>query len=269
MYNPMNTVCFGRDDLELFSRASHDNSPLHMSEDYARHTSYGETIVFGILEAFAALGSLPDRPGQELASASLNYNLPVLLGVDYEIEPGRCSPDRAKVNLLNSGRIMMSAVFRFREGGDDGRQLAAAGIAPVHTQADWRPDALQAGVMVSGTYAPEPDPFRDLIERWRLAGKGVTVPQIATFLWSSYLTGMQLPGLLGTSAMLRLTFRGEEATAEVPFDYSTRVVEFDDRYSRLHSATVLGCSQGPFADAEVWSHIRVESNQPALRARVA
>ena len=255
----MKTVRFGRDDLELFSRASHDKSLLHMSEDYASQTIYGETIVFGILEAFAALGSLPNRPGQELASASLNYNLPVLLEVDYEIEPGRSSWDRAKVTLLNSGRIMMSSVFRFRDRKGDHREFAPAGIAPVHKQAEWKPDALKPGVMVSGTYTPEPDPFHKLIERWQLAAKGLTVPQIATFLWSSYLTGMQLPGLLGTSAMLRLTFRGDGATAEIPFDYRTRIVEFDDRYSRLQSATELIGSQGTFADAEVWSHIRVDT----------
>jgi hypothetical protein len=114
--------------------------------------------------------------------------------------------------------------------------------------------------MVSGTYAPEPDPFHSLIERWQLTGKGVSVPKIATLLWSSYLTGMQLPGFLGTSASLRLTFRGNGAVAEIPFDYRTRIVEFDDRYSKLQSASKLIGSQDTFADAEVWSHIRAETN---------
>jgi hypothetical protein len=256
----MKTVRFVRDDLELFSRASHDNSALHMSEEYAQQTIYGEIIAFGILGAFAALGSLPDRPGRQLASVSLNYNLPLLLGVDYEIAPGRSSADRAKVNLVHSGRIMMSSAFGFRERRGDNLEFAPAGIAPVHKQAEWTPDALQEGVMVSGTYAPEPDPFHKLMERWQLAPKGVTVPQIATLLWSSYLTGMQLPGLLGTSAMLRLNFREHGPAAEIPFHYQTRIVEFDDRYSRLQSASELIGSQDTFADAEVWSLIRVESN---------
>ena len=38
---------FSPDDLELFSSASHDRNPLHMSADYARKTSYGDRIVFG------------------------------------------------------------------------------------------------------------------------------------------------------------------------------------------------------------------------------
>ena len=68
----MATVCFTKQDLELFSAASHDRNPLHISEEYARTTPYGEPVVFGILGALAALSHLPDRQGMVLGGVSLN-----------------------------------------------------------------------------------------------------------------------------------------------------------------------------------------------------
>src|SRR5215217_2692807 len=80
------TVCFTKQDLALFSSASRDRNPLHISETYARCTPYGEPVVFGILGALATLGQLTDRTAMALQSVALEFRNPMIVGVNYRIE---------------------------------------------------------------------------------------------------------------------------------------------------------------------------------------
>ena len=66
---PSSVVVFDQADIALFSAASHDRNPLHLSEEYARTTPYGQPVVFGILGVLAALGQLPDDPERALVDA--------------------------------------------------------------------------------------------------------------------------------------------------------------------------------------------------------
>ena len=70
----MDTIRFERADLDLFSAASHDRNPLHLCDQYARRTAYGEPVVFGIFGALAALGCLGNRWGQPLRSAGARFS---------------------------------------------------------------------------------------------------------------------------------------------------------------------------------------------------
>jgi hypothetical protein len=259
-------VQYNWDDLRMFSRASHDNSRLHMSEEYARETVYGEPPVFGILGAFAALSALKDRPGQELAKVSLDYRAPFFMNVNYFLESSESSSGRSKVRLRDAESVLMAASFTFRELGEPATvddEFQIKGIAPSHEQADWKADELKPGVKVSGRYAPSPDALAMILLKWKLTDKGVTLPQIGTMLWSSYLTGMQLPGLPGTSAHLRLSFGDDHSRPESPFDYETTVADFDKRFPHLHlltSHSVLRGQHGTFAEAEIVSHVRGETS---------
>jgi len=108
----MGTIRYTREDLELFSKASHDKSRLHMSEQYACQTIYGEPIVFGILGAFASLCALSDRHGQQIATTALDYRLPLYMGVDYQIETNESAQGRAqghRIKIGGLGRMANSA----------------------------------------------------------------------------------------------------------------------------------------------------------------
>ena len=76
-------VYFTTQDLKLFSAASHDRNPLHISETYARATPYGEPVVFGMLGAMAALGQLKERDDKVLQRISLEFRNPLSIGVPY------------------------------------------------------------------------------------------------------------------------------------------------------------------------------------------
>ena len=253
----MGTVRYTWEDMELFSRASHDHSRLHMSKEYARQTSYGRPIVFGILGAFAALGALNDRRGWWLTSARLDYRRPFDLDTNYRLEAKEPGPERGSVALKDAEGVILSATFSFDEARDPGGCFQAGdGIAPLREQRTWESDELKPGVRVGGRYAPPRDAFETLVARWGLAAKGVQAPQIAVFLWSSFLTGMHLPGLHGTSAGFRVTFDPGTSGGAVPFDYDTTIQGFDDRFRLLTTTTILSGRGGPFAAAEVVAHVR-------------
>ncbi len=45
------SIRFLEEDLTLFCEASGDRNPLHLEEDYASKTAYGQRVVYGVLGA--------------------------------------------------------------------------------------------------------------------------------------------------------------------------------------------------------------------------
>ena len=110
------TVTFTAQDLSLFSAASHDLNPLHISESYARATPYGEPVVFGMLGALAALGQLQERNNRVLQRISLEFRNPLAVGVSYRFEVTDLSTDQSVVKLYDAARLMLKATFTFVAG---------------------------------------------------------------------------------------------------------------------------------------------------------
>ena len=77
----VSTVCFTTQDLARFSAASRDRNPLHLSEEYARSTPYGEPVVFGMLGVLVALGHLADRQDRLLQRLSVEFRNPLSVGI--------------------------------------------------------------------------------------------------------------------------------------------------------------------------------------------
>src|ERR1700726_2689054 len=76
-------IRFSEEDLRLFSAASGDRNPLHLSPGYAEGTSYGQRVVFGALGAIACFGSMPTLAGLRVTGLSADFLRPMFLNVDY------------------------------------------------------------------------------------------------------------------------------------------------------------------------------------------
>src|SRR5690242_17482784 len=98
----MGITRFERADLELFGAASQDRNPLHLSDDYAHKTTYGEPVVFGVLGALAGLAQLPPRPGSELSSLRTEFRHPLVTGVDYRVDVDNISVDTYRIRILDA-----------------------------------------------------------------------------------------------------------------------------------------------------------------------
>ena len=73
----------GSADIEAFAEVSGDNNPVHLDEDYARTTTFGERIAHGMLSGAyisAILGTKLPGPGAIYLSQTLRFRRPVKIG---------------------------------------------------------------------------------------------------------------------------------------------------------------------------------------------
>jgi 3-hydroxybutyryl-CoA dehydratase len=70
-------------DLRNFSGVSGDTNPMHLNEEYAKHTQFGGCIVHGLLTASlisAVIGTKLPGPGCIYMSQTLKFLAPVRVG---------------------------------------------------------------------------------------------------------------------------------------------------------------------------------------------
>jgi NAD(P)-dependent dehydrogenase (short-subunit alcohol dehydrogenase family) len=87
----------------------------------------------------------------------------------------------------------------------------------------------------------------------------VTVPQIITLMWTSYMVGMRLPGERAVYSRLKLAFRGPGPDLRASFYNVANLAKFDERFDAIKVAASLSWRGSTFAEAEMWSFARQDS----------
>ncbi|MDG1825096.1 MAG: MaoC family dehydratase [Henriciella sp.] len=75
-------------DIQLFAEVSGDHNPLHMNEEYASKTSFGQRIAHGALTASYISGILGNNlpgPGSIFTGLSMRFRRPVYIGSDVTV----------------------------------------------------------------------------------------------------------------------------------------------------------------------------------------
>ena len=70
-------------DVENFAQLSGDTNPIHLDDDYAKSTSFGQRIVHGMFSAAlisAVAGTKLPGPGGVYLSQSLKFRKPIYIG---------------------------------------------------------------------------------------------------------------------------------------------------------------------------------------------
>lgn len=71
------------EDIDLFAQVSGDRNPLHMDEEFAKQTVFGQRIAHGALSASfisGVLGNDMPGPGSVFVALSMRFRRPVFIG---------------------------------------------------------------------------------------------------------------------------------------------------------------------------------------------
>src|SRR4051812_6686586 len=97
---------FSEKDLNLFSTASHDRNPLHLSDEYAHCTAFGQRVVFGVLVALSGISKLAAINSGMLKRISVTFSNSAFLGVSYQSEVRHSGPNAAEIHVLDGSRLI-------------------------------------------------------------------------------------------------------------------------------------------------------------------
>jgi NAD(P)-dependent dehydrogenase (short-subunit alcohol dehydrogenase family) len=259
---------FSLSDLELFSAASHDRNPLHLSKLYARNTPYGERVIFGVLGGLACLGrSLNGQSPLRLTTVSLEFLHPIYPGIDYSVETTEVSSEEVRVKLSDGRRALLKTTYCFDKNGG---ALAAASTPDQITVTAHRADAvdlddedLVVGYTTKGAYAPSYAHLRRLAERLGLIWNEIDPAQMSALMLSSYLVGMELPGARALFSKLTLDFGASAVERGSPLSYEAKIISFDRRFAFLRIDARISMGSSPVARADLRAFVRPHS--PTLR----
>ncbi|WP_137178797.1 MaoC family dehydratase [Roseomonas sp. AR75] len=91
-------------DIVLFAAVTGDTNPMHLNEEYAKGTIFGERIAHGMLAAgliTKVMGTQLPGPGTIYLSQNLKFRRPVRIGdtVTATVEITALSPEKHRVSL--------------------------------------------------------------------------------------------------------------------------------------------------------------------------
>ena len=222
-------VQFSPDDLALFSAASHDRNPLHLSAEYARKTTFGQQVVFGILGAFGCLGRVEPRLNCTLSRVSLEFRHPVFLGIEYEVMTAEHSPGMISAKLCDGSKVLIKADFTLAKNSSIAPTSGALPEAesPLQIPADPDDTEFTEGTIARGKYWPDHTAMAELLHRFGIDEHAFGNLQLSALLWSSYLIGMEQPGLRALFSKLSLAFENTHEYQADRLSYEARVISLN------------------------------------------
>ena len=93
------TKIITKEDVHLFAQATGDNNPIHLDEEYAKGTIFGECIAHGILTAgvvSSVIGTKMPGPGCVYIAQTMQFKRPVRIGAELYIRVEILTKDEKK-----------------------------------------------------------------------------------------------------------------------------------------------------------------------------
>jgi len=245
-------ISFTEQDLAVFAAASGDRNPLHMSQEYARQTPYGQPVVFGCLGAMACLGQIHLPAGLSATSLEAEFLRPTFLGVKYRVETSeREGKWEAWLFDGSTPTVSISVTAELSHRSDTPEEIIAPSVFERRDSAVRLLEDIVLGLKISGAYACNPSALATVAARW-----GVVDRFLATVLsWGSYLVGMELPGESAIFSKLALHFQ-RTARRSASMTYHASVASVDSRFGLIETDVSLLNGSSTVASGQCWSYIR-------------
>jgi hypothetical protein len=216
---------FSIEDQTNFAALSGDRNPMHVDALAARRLMFGVPVVHGANLVLWALECAMDSPRQ-IKTVNAQFNQAVRIGQCVQLEVATLTSDKIKLSLSSGGSVVTNMLVTF------GPAIATSSTA-IHV-----PDGTsQPRIFTSSEIAHAAGTIPVGLDG-RLASS--TYPKlfawdvdfVATIASSSYLVGMECPGLNSIFSSLRLDRR--ESPPKRTGQMEWKVTSFDERFSRLN-----------------------------------
>jgi NAD(P)-dependent dehydrogenase (short-subunit alcohol dehydrogenase family) len=245
-------IRFLEEDLTLFCEASGDRNPLHLSEDYASRTAYGQRVVYGVLGAIACLGSLELSFDQRISRVTADFHRPMFLNVDYRIE--KSGSVGTQIVRLFDGTVLVLTLAIAHDQTIRG-QLSLDPWPGLFERTEARELSwadIQPGLKFSGRYAASFGKLGELCRQWNVIAPSFVVEAL---LWSSYFIGMEFPGRHALFFRLLLDF-AQESTPQSPFHYHGVVSSLNKAVEQTKVRITLSSSEFQLASGLLTAFVR-------------
>jgi NAD(P)-dependent dehydrogenase (short-subunit alcohol dehydrogenase family)/acyl dehydratase len=255
-------IRFSPEDVEVFSAASHDRSPLHLSEEYARRTPYGQPILFGVLTGLACIGRFQPRADRQVSQVTMEFAKPMFAGIDYSLELAQLSAEVTTAKAYDGRDLALKVTVDFQNGNNGSRtvEIPATSLAaqPINS------NMLSPGFETRGTYSPTWEHVTAVMNRLGLTGKGLDEWQVASLMWCSQFVGMQLPDSRGLFSRVSLRFKHSDHAGRASLNYGATVMAFDQRFDLLKIGVALTSNGSGVASGEVRAFVRQQPSIPDI-----
>jgi len=243
-------ISFTEQDLTAFSEASGDRNPLHLSQEYARSTSYGQPVVFGCLGAMACLGHIRLPDGWCATSLEAEFLRPMFVGVKYRVETSE-KEGRWEARLFDGSTpaVLVTVTGEVSHRNEQPEEIGDDSAFERRDAAVRQQREIVRGLEISGGYAPNAANVATMAARW-----GVGHRLLATVLsWASYLVGMELPGESALFFKLVLNLR-QTVRRPARMVYRASVAYSGFGQIKLDVSLLTGAST--IASGQCWSYMR-------------
>ena len=261
------SVVFSEEDVALFSRASRDRNPLHLSDGFARKTAFGERVVFGVLAGLSCIDKAIDLQGQAVDRISLEFIEPVYIGQEYNIAVRKVSGKSVLFRLLDGSRILLKGDFLLSDVEntpdtieEQFPELSIRNEARILAEQD-----LQKGLLVEGHFGMDVEGVARLISRYPGLRQ---VPRITSCLAAcSYLVGMEVPGKQALFSKVQLELSDHRWQGATPITYKYTLESYEPKINLLRSSCIFTSGEEKIGAASIESFFRLPA-QPAETNKV-
>lgn len=234
---------FSNENLESFSFASHDRSPLHMDDAYAEKTVYARRLLFGFLGSLACLGKLSKEPNKNLSQVEIEYRNPMFTELDYGLNFTH-NNNKVFIEVTDDEKTCISLKSYYEEKNlsiitppnnyenDINKDLNYIETLQ-SVSLDYSEEELVKGIEKCGEYYTDKIYVDKLREQFFSNDSTVMPIHIDSLMMCSYIAGMILPGRRSLCMKLNMSFYEVENYTHDKLEYKVSSISYDKQFNLL------------------------------------
>jgi hypothetical protein len=257
-------LLFKNKHMKDFSFASHDKSPLHMDDDYAKKTIYEKRILFGFLGGLSSLGKVI-KNNNFLSNIKIEFRNPMYHEIEYNLSLAENTYKDLVLNVYKDNTELMhikgslynnnnSQLKAINEDSNKTNYMNSIQKEPL----DYNEKELLQGITKSGYYKTNIK-YVNKLRKELFPSESIVKPvHIDSLMLCSYIAGMILPGRRSLCKELNMNFYDTNYSNHNELDYNVKTIFYDKNFGLLGINIKIYHLGNLLADGELQVCIREE-----------